>query len=339
MKRTRAAASGAAASQIRWLAKGHEWIGAKIRRVFRGEGINGNIVKWARSQGADAALWHARHEDGDEEDLNEAEVREAISCYELYEYGGPIAGRPRPRRAAAETSATRWAKDLKEYNEEILSSADEDDEGPPPSRRVRGQAARQQHASAAAADDDDEDDDDDDEDGGGSGSGDQSSDDEDESGSDGAWGESSEEDEEQAHSRPQHSEGQPPEDTSPDAAADAALASRRDVRTVSDAAWEEISRAAAEAHRESLQRRSRASRAGAPGAQSRGQIAAYYQAEDAAKAALKRLYPPRQPTRRPAAASRADGAAAADDDEADIEKERRRNIARNHEVLASLGLA
>ena len=103
---------------------------------------------------------------------------------------------------------------------------------------------------------------------------------------------------------------------------------------MSEAVWSEILRAASDAHIESLQQRGRGSRAAAQGSQSREQIAAYYRAEDAAKAALKRAHPVAKPQRQAAAAL-----AAADETEADIERERKRNIVRNHEVLASLGLA
>ena len=346
-KASTSASKAASTTDVNWLASGHEWLGTQVRRVFHGESVNGKIVKWARAEGSDAALWHVRHDDGDEEDLDEAEAREAMMCFEMHGYDGPIAGRPRPRRKSAVTAATRSAANIKEYDEQILSSADEDDEDGAPAparRRGRGRASGQRQRAQPLDDDSEDDYDDKDhddggsddgsgsgsDDGGGGGSGDESGD---ESGSDGEWGASSSE-EEAGPSRPRQSEGLPPADTSPEAAADAAVASRRDLRDVSEEVWEEVLRAATEAHSEGVMNRSRGSRSGAAGGQSREQIAAYYKAEDAAKAVLTRAYPRAKPKKR-AAAARADDA----EPSADIEKERKRNIERNHEVLASLGLA
>jgi hypothetical protein len=36
---------------------------------------NGLVLSWLPAEGGDVALWHVRHEDGDEEDLEEHEVR------------------------------------------------------------------------------------------------------------------------------------------------------------------------------------------------------------------------------------------------------------------------
>ena len=59
-----------------WLDSGHEWIGASVRRFFAGGVVSdGEVVRWLPAEGDDAALWHMVHEDGDEEDLEEDEVR------------------------------------------------------------------------------------------------------------------------------------------------------------------------------------------------------------------------------------------------------------------------
>ena len=47
----------------------------------RGERLKfavGKITGWVPAQGDDVALWHVVHEDGDEEDLEEHEVRDEI---------------------------------------------------------------------------------------------------------------------------------------------------------------------------------------------------------------------------------------------------------------------
>ena len=345
MKRSRAPTASSSTSsssraapkrgQTKWLTSGHKWLGAHVWRVFDGEGVSGTVVKWARAQGDDDAVWHVRHEDGDEEDLDEPEMHQAIADFELHADDGPIS-RNRPKRKSAEASATRWAANIKEYNEDIWSSADEEeDDGPRPSRRAtsrpRPRPTEGGNSGGGGSDDDDHNSDNASEESSESeeaSAGDEcSEDDSDERGSDDEWGASS--GEEESPKRRQQTEGVPPEDTSAEAAAEAALDSRRDLRDVSDAVWADVQRAAADAHDACMQKRSRASRSGGT------QVAAYYQAEDAAKAVLKRAYPRVKSTRRAAARAEEDAA----EPTADIERERKRNIARNHEVLASLGLA
>ena len=56
----------------------HEWVGRKVKRTFGKKKVIGKIVGWLPRQGADIALWHVEHLDGDEEDLEEYEVEKFI---------------------------------------------------------------------------------------------------------------------------------------------------------------------------------------------------------------------------------------------------------------------
>ena len=65
-----------------WRAEGHEWVGRRVLRYF-GKRANkpspGLITRWQPPDDKEPdALWHMVHDDGDEEDLDEAEVNEAI---------------------------------------------------------------------------------------------------------------------------------------------------------------------------------------------------------------------------------------------------------------------
>lgn len=75
-------------SNIEWEHDGHEWIGKIVTRKFATTHANGRsnfcysdgrLVKWVPPDGEDEALWHMVMFDGDEEDLNEQEVKDAIA--------------------------------------------------------------------------------------------------------------------------------------------------------------------------------------------------------------------------------------------------------------------
>jgi len=55
-----------------------------LRRKFENETTQGRIIMWAKAGEADdePALWRVRHEDGDEEDLEEEEVLDALELFE-----------------------------------------------------------------------------------------------------------------------------------------------------------------------------------------------------------------------------------------------------------------
>jgi hypothetical protein len=69
------------------VAPSHPFAGALLRRTWRVDGelhtVNGYVGGYLPpgDSAEDHALWHAMHEDGDDEDLEEAEVQEAIQCH------------------------------------------------------------------------------------------------------------------------------------------------------------------------------------------------------------------------------------------------------------------
>ena len=78
-------AEAAAEALEGWRYDGHEWIGARVRRSYeKTKAISvGTIRKWLPEDPAtgDPPLWRAVHDDGDEEDLEEHEVKEAVEAY------------------------------------------------------------------------------------------------------------------------------------------------------------------------------------------------------------------------------------------------------------------
>ena len=61
-----------------WLEAGPH-VGARIRQYFAGVGASeGTVVGYLPPDGADMALWHILHDDGDQEDLEESELEEAM---------------------------------------------------------------------------------------------------------------------------------------------------------------------------------------------------------------------------------------------------------------------
>ena len=67
---------------------GHDWIGEKVCRKFEGPDgpsvCTGVCVAWvpADDDAGDQALWHIRHNDGDEEDLDKDEMVEARKLWQ-----------------------------------------------------------------------------------------------------------------------------------------------------------------------------------------------------------------------------------------------------------------
>ena len=67
---------------------GHDWIGEKVCRKFEGpDGVSvctGVCVAWvpADHDAGDQALWHIKHNDGDEEDLDEDEMIDARKLWQ-----------------------------------------------------------------------------------------------------------------------------------------------------------------------------------------------------------------------------------------------------------------
>jgi len=63
-----------------WRTEGHQFIGLEVTRDFDGEVTKGTVVSWIKAGAGkdEPALWRIRHADGDEEDLEELEVIEAM---------------------------------------------------------------------------------------------------------------------------------------------------------------------------------------------------------------------------------------------------------------------
>ena len=64
-----------------WQTSGHEWLGAYVARMFGKRTAVGRITKWVPPEEEDGALFHVDHLDGDEEDLEDYEVSEAMERY------------------------------------------------------------------------------------------------------------------------------------------------------------------------------------------------------------------------------------------------------------------
>ena len=82
---------------------GHEWVRQRVARRFEGQLVLGLITKWAPASAEDTAMWHMVHDDGDEEDLDEAEMREAIALQKC-EHGGPARGESSSRTGRKRTA-------------------------------------------------------------------------------------------------------------------------------------------------------------------------------------------------------------------------------------------
>ena len=65
-----------------WKMHGHRWIGQSVPRELGGVMSWGKVTRWmppGKDPKEDFALWHVVHNDGDEEDLEEWEMREALA--------------------------------------------------------------------------------------------------------------------------------------------------------------------------------------------------------------------------------------------------------------------
>ena len=55
-----------------WLTTGSEWLGKRVARTFGGQQFVGRVVSWVpANDDGDPPLWKIKHDDGDEEDLEE----------------------------------------------------------------------------------------------------------------------------------------------------------------------------------------------------------------------------------------------------------------------------
>ena len=248
----------------------------------------------------------------------------------------------RPSRAAAVASSKAWKDNIKSYNNNRFGdSGDEDDyEDEGPSAAARSKKAKANGGTKKRKRPKDNSDDDfSDNFSAASESEDPGS----ESEAQASESEDSEEDfdsdefDSEDDERRQRGEAEPPADTRPEAAAAAAIAAlkqrRKDLKgkMIKAQVRAEAIEAAQKAHAACLKSKGR--RASRESSSSSHEVTAYYHAEDAAKKVLRAAYP--KVEKAPARKKRFVPPA----DEAEIEKERRKNIARNHDVLVGLGLA
>ena len=72
--------------EYEWQTTGNTLLGSRVARSFFDSSkqlrfTHGSITKWLPPDEEDEALFHMVHEDGDEEDLNEAELNDAVALY------------------------------------------------------------------------------------------------------------------------------------------------------------------------------------------------------------------------------------------------------------------
>ena len=104
-----------------WLTSDHRWIGLKGMRYFDdGEvPVFGAIVSWLPARASlthepdDYALWRFQHADGDQEDLEEHEVRESVAELRAHE----------AREAAPQRSAEENWEDFVELRDSLRAEA------------------------------------------------------------------------------------------------------------------------------------------------------------------------------------------------------------------------
>ena len=85
-KRAAEAERAAASTKSQWLSTGNEYIGKRVRRFFPDyPSADGVVKKWRPpTEDEDGTVqFHVEHDDGDEEDLDEGELKAGIKAYTL----------------------------------------------------------------------------------------------------------------------------------------------------------------------------------------------------------------------------------------------------------------
>ena len=105
-----------------YLLGGHEWLGQAVCRWYPAHGFAyGEILCWQPpTPGGDAPLWRMRHDDGDEEDLDEAE---ALLAMKLAKKMNAMPGKWVTLGAAVEVN---WAADKRWYAAEVVAVTEDD---------------------------------------------------------------------------------------------------------------------------------------------------------------------------------------------------------------------
>ena len=93
-------------------------VGSRVRRHFPDDGVFGGVVTgYLPAEGEDSALWRVRHDDGDEEDLDEAEVRVAIDMHQQAQQQAEQLETAQTATAAAEQQKAQLQQQLAEEKE------------------------------------------------------------------------------------------------------------------------------------------------------------------------------------------------------------------------------
>ena len=149
-----------------WKTSEHEWIGMRVTRAIDGIDIDARVTKWTPAAGTDPALWHVLHDDGDEEDLDEAEMQAAL---EAFEQRTSKRKAPSSSKATSSSKAASQPKKPKVAQVAVASAAESHPDhgvvatGRP--RRKSADIAKERFGTMGNDDDDDDDDDDDSNDG------------------------------------------------------------------------------------------------------------------------------------------------------------------------------
>ena len=128
-KRAAEAERAAASAKSQWLSTGNEYIGKRVRRFFPDHpSADGVVKKWRPpTEDEDGTVqFHVEHDDSDEEDLDEAEVKAGIKAYTL---GPSDLGLPRLSHYGAVPvrnlrASQRWHEAASMYGHALLPQLD-----------------------------------------------------------------------------------------------------------------------------------------------------------------------------------------------------------------------
>ena len=109
------------AYEVGWRTTGHAYIGKVILRKFGSRLVVGQITKYLPAGGEyEPMLFKATHEDGDEEDLEEAEAEAAIRA------AGGLGGEPQEEEAMEEEGEAMEEEEGPQEEEAMTSPTSKD---------------------------------------------------------------------------------------------------------------------------------------------------------------------------------------------------------------------